>query len=78
MNKLYKEIILKNCKISKELLIPRMAMAITNPELVATLTFNENETFARVVGETLYSFSCRPVSVAGRITDECANEMPVT
>ena len=64
MNKLYQETILNDCRISKNLLRTKLVRIVNNPELVVPLLFTEKETFARVVGKALYSFSCTPVPVS--------------
>ena len=54
-----------------------MSMAITNPELIASLLFTEKGTLSRVEGEALYSFGCKAVIVKIRKPEECTNEILV-
>jgi len=77
IDKLYQKTLKKECKTIREILRTKIAMAVTNPELIAPLLFTEKGMFARVVGEVLQTFSCKLVQVKLAITEKCTNELPI-
>ena len=76
--RMYEETIANDCKLNKEILRTKLAVAITNPDIVAPLLPLENGVFGRIMGEVLYTYKCSVREVILRSTEDCTNELPVT
>jgi len=77
LEKVYKETIINDCRLNREIVRTKLAIAITNPDSIAPLIL-EPGTFARVMGEVLYTYKCERVTVKIRDNrNRCTNELPV-
>jgi len=70
---IYTEVILNDCKLNREIMINLMAMVYTNPNFVAPILVSGNGIFGRVIGEALYSYKCKEVSVQLIKHEVCTN-----
>ena len=77
MEKAYEETVRNDCKLNREILRTKLAVAITNPNIVTPLLPLEKGIFGRMMGEVLFTYKCSQVNVVLAQTLECTNELPV-
>ena len=78
MEKFYLETIANDCKLNREIIKTKLAVVMTNPDAITPLLPLEAGTFARVMGEVLYTYKCPQVNVAIRHSEACTAELPIT
>jgi hypothetical protein len=74
----YRDTIQRDCKIEREVLRTKLALAIANPEVATPLLSSQAGIYGRVTGEALLIFKCSPVDVQPRESLECTKQLPVT
>ena len=77
MEKAYEETVRNDCRLNREILRTKLAVAITNPNIVTPLLPLEKGIFGRMMGEVLFTYKCSQVNVVLAQTIECTNELPV-
>ena len=77
MEKFYQETIANDCKLNREIIKTKLAVVMTNPDAITPLLPLEAGTFARVMGEVLYTYKCTQVDVTIRHSDLCTTELPI-
>ena len=75
--KAYEETIKNDCKLNREILRTKLAVAITNPHIVTPLLPLEKGVFGRMMGEALFTYKCTRVEAELAPLTECTNELPV-
>ena len=80
LEKVYQETIINDCRLNREIVKTKLAIAMTNPDVITPLLL-EPGTFARVMGEVLYTYKCQKVDIKDiKIRDnkgKCTNELPI-
>ena len=66
-----------DCKLSMEILRTKLALIITNQDIVAPLLPLKLGIFVRVMGEILYTYKCKQLDLMMATVPECTNEMLV-
>ncbi|HBK71150.1 MAG TPA: hypothetical protein DDZ39_05755 [Flavobacteriaceae bacterium] len=74
---LYREMIINDCKLNREILRTKMALIVTNPNIAAPVIPLGKGVFSRVLGEVLQTFKCKQVEVKINISSDCTHELPV-
>jgi hypothetical protein len=75
---IYRDTILRDCQIKRELLRTQLAFASANPDAATPLLSTHLGIFGRVTGEALFIFKCTPVEVTPRNSTDCTNQLAVT
>ena len=78
MKKLYRELMIRKCKLEKDLLRHTISLAITIPEQSGYLLTKKPGNLIFLAGEAVHLIKCVPVSVMYRETEFCYQELPVT
>ena len=77
MERAYEETVRNDCRLNKEILRTKLAIAITNPDIVTPLLPLQKGVFGRMIGEALHTYKCNRVEAVLAQTTECTNELPV-
>ena len=73
----YRALIANDCKLNREILRTKLALALVDADIAAPLLPLSRGTFVRAMGEVLHTYECQEVSVTLRKTDKCTNELPI-
>ena len=78
IERVYQETIANDCKLNREILRTKLALVMTNQDMVAPLLPLSKGTFARVMGEAIHTFKCKEINVELADAGYCTNELPVS
>ena len=77
MEQFYEEVVSNDCRLNREIIRTKLAIALTNQDVVAPVLSLQEGTYARVMGEVIHTYQCRKVEVNLATVDYCTNELPV-
>ena len=77
IERVYQDTIANDCKLNREILRTKLALAMTNADVTAPILPLPEGTFARVMGEVIHTYQCKRVKVELADYPHCTNELPV-
>lgn len=75
---IYQHSLYRRCLLERDMLLNRLAVARSAPDVVSFLIKNAPGYLARTIGSVLYVIQCSPTMVTLRRSTRCFQEIPVT
>ena len=78
IERVYQDLVASDCRLNREILKTKLAVVMTNQDMVAPLLPLAEGSFARVMGEAIHTYQCKKVEVSLAEHGHCTNELPVS